>query len=341
MVIVIIFYRLELLEKLNDVVGTSLMNHCAVVEVKDLIPEHIKITDLKEPGRDHFHFMVKVDNGWFLYQNVGRRLSDQEIRPLNEYLKSIDSKSGAVSKGDMLQIGLPSQSWDAINGITATPGCRISPNVLQKGGDLYFLVEFHESAIPKASSLILDFVSNVEEIESNLIYYGKEQNGLSKLLSYYFSETDPLDNFLFVKTGWNFDSETVKIENEGVFQNNGTFIPKYFENNGRISMIAKLENSTVLGSASHITVDESERLYEFQFSSHFMKDFYENVVEQYSGPVFYRMKVEPGKLTNYYIVETSKKINFFKSLSRHWMMPHRGNHENIVEQVETLGTLMH
>lgn len=314
---------------------TPMLDYCAVLRLKDAIPEHIKLGDLKFHAKDHFHFMIWENRGWSLYQNVGRRLTDLEEGLLNEYFRGLGENAEATSRGDALRISVPDHIAKLVSGINEIPGCRFSPNVLQKKGDLYFLVEFTPVSNPAASKVILEFADQGEGNKIDIVYYGKQETGIPVLLRLYHDEGNTLQNFVKIRTAWHFDANIAESENRGVFQNAGVFAAKYFGESGHTIMIAKLENmNEILGDAPFSMVDPENSIVEFTFESGFMKDFYSNVIRNYSGPVFYRILVHEGGLKNHFIVENTTKDSFLRSLSKHWIMPQREKHTNIIEQVE-------
>lgn len=322
-------------DRLREMVNMPMMENCVIVEIQEVFPEHVKLGDLKFPVRDHFQFIVKDKDGWSLCQNMGRKLTETELLILDKYLEKEDWKGRSRSTGEMLSIGL-SESFNSLVGyINDIPGARINPNILQKGVNLYICIEFQNDYSSEISDIILDFVSDPDHPERSIIFYGKQEFGFSKLLNYY-DRGDNSEGFILIRTVWEYDEKTVVRENQGVFQNYGIFAPKFFDESGNVKMIARLQNSEIKGEAKHTVIDSENNVVEFSVRSHFMRDFFMNVIEHYSGPVFYRMVSEPGRLYNYFVVNKSSKDKFFKSLSKHWTMPLRKDHQNMVEMIEEI-----
>lgn len=315
--------------------GKSILNNCAVIEIEGIFPEHLLMGDLKLPVHDTFHFLVKEKNGWSLYQKMERSLDEKEIVMLDAHLKEHDWAESAVSKGDVLIISIEDKLKAAIDAVNNMPGARINPNFLQKGSNIFISVEFNDSCRKQISGLVLDFVSDPEHPERSLVFYGKHEYPLPRLLKFY-DRGGSDEGFLLIQTVWNFDEKTREEENEGVFMNGGVFQPKYFEESGKVNIVSRLEQSKVLGNAEYQWVDEEHKIAEFSFSSHFMEDFTINVIEHYAGPLFSRMISKDGKLISYYVVEKSTKDEFFRTVSKHWSMPVRKDHTNSIELIEDL-----
>lgn len=328
-----------MVDRLVEMMGEPLLDHCAIIEIKNIIPDRIKFTDLKFERKDRFLFLVNVDGGWFVHQNAGRTLTEKEISALNEYLKGIDGAASANSSGEMLQVSVPEVLWPTLDKITNIPGCRISPNLLQKDESIFVILEFIESANREVSDAVIEFVSQPLNIKKTLIYFGKDSEG-SKFLTYFRPTGLKSNKFILARTVWDFDDKAATQENQGVFQNKGVFVPKYFSPDGSITMIARLENKEILGNAKYRLVDQTKNVSELTFNSHFMKDFYQNVIERYSGPIFYKLIVSDHKMNNFFVIEKEFSDQFFRAISRHWSMPYRAEHFNRIEQVEDLDSLL-
>lgn len=323
------------IEDIEQYLGKPLLNNCAVIEVQNIFPEHLMQGELKLPAHDNFHFLVKDRRGWSLYQKIPRSLDEKEAAVLDSYLEKHDWAQRAKSTGDVLSITISDRLQALVETINNIPGAMLNPNLLQKGTNLYICVMFQDSCRTQISDLVLDFVSNPEFQERSLVFYGKNGSAIPRLLNFYERENEG-EGFLMIKTVWDFDSEAEKNENSGVFQNKGMFQPKYFEEAGKIKMIARLENNEVLGDAEYKWIDREQNLVEFSFASHFMEDFTTNVIERYSGPVFSQMVSEKGSLVSYYIIDKSKKDEFFRAISKHWSMPLRKAHSNRIELIDDI-----
>lgn len=328
-------FSVTLISGIDNIINSPVLDNCAVLEIRNIFPEHLEIGELKLPSKDHFHFLVKDSSGWSLYQNAGRTLTEQELGILVNRLHEQKWLEQPRSNGQMLAISVSAYLQDFMDRLAETPGARVNPNVLQKGGSIYVAIEFDESCRKKTSDLLLDYAGDPDHNERSIVYFGKQKTGLSRLLSLYDNNGNTSESFILIQTIWKYTPEITASQVSGVFQNHGVFAPKFFSEKGDITMIARLEDGEIKGNVKSVEIGSEKNMYEIVFESHFLNDFYENVIMNYSGPIFYRIVTDAEKMRSFYIVDSRIRDKFIQSLTRYWNLPPRKDHDNSIELIDT------
>jgi hypothetical protein len=313
-----------------------ILRNCAILELHAVQPKFLKIGEMRVGERDRFHVIGREGGKWFFYRRLTQQLTYEEKNLLMEQSSSLKMTLDPFSPSNIIRMSVPDfqgQFYDDINDI---PGCRVSPITLQNAGNVYVSIEFHESQSQKVSDLILDFIMRDEPYERNIVHYGLNPDNLPYLLNLYLSLGNSPNNLALVKTRWIIDKEIIAKENQGIFQNSGTFIPKQFVDDESDELIWRMNQPVIKGDALHTVVDESDHLVEINVKSRFFSDFHANIIRSYSGAIFFGLKCEENVLNNYFIVERHALERFLEGLNRHWNLLERRHHSNYLVEVADL-----
>ena len=71
----------------------------------------------------------------------------------------------------------------------------------------------------------------------------------------------------------------------------------------------------------------------------FFTDFYREVIETYYGTIFFEAEIYGNVMTSYYIIDENLSSAFLSGLQRHWSIPKRKNHHNVLVAAMNLTNL--
>ena len=313
-----------------------IMGYCAILVLKNINPRHLRAMDIKLGEEDHYHFLAKKGKKWLIYQNVGRDLSDPEYDSLKKYVKTWGGGEQVDCKNGILHMEVPEFVWRFFEDINMIPGARVSANTFQHGGDAYLSVEFQEGNVERVSEKILEFVGEDGLFKKEIVYVGRQTGILPHILKLYSDFNNNLGDFSVFETLWEPTVEEREKQNMGVFLNQGLFVPKAFVDGERDKLIARLDSLEVKGDSSYKVIDEKNSIVEFDVKTKFFSDFYNEIIESYSGPLFLSLKVDERGISSYYILESDVQQLFIQGLYRHWKRPSRMRHKNYIMGVHTL-----
>ena len=299
-------------------------------------PKYLKAKEVHIGEADHFHFIAKEGNQWLFYRNAGKDLSTNEQKALQDYAKSVGISEEIRYMNGLLQMVIPDHQGKFYDSINEIRGCRVMPTTLQKNGDIYFCIEFHENSMKSVSDKILDFVQTEGPYRKTIFYMGRQKSNLPYLLNLYTLFGNSLQDFSLIKTRWEFNEGDITSGNDGVFQNHGIFVPKKFVDGENDTLIWSMENADMNTSANYEIVDSEDHVVETRIKTKFFADFYNNVGKRYSGPVFYGAKCDGAGLSNYYIVEKRVQSMFLTGLNNHLNRPGRVRHKNYLMEIMDL-----
>lgn len=320
-------------EQNSGSISESVMGYCAVIVVKGLGPKHFMARNLKIGEEDHFQFLARSGRKWLMYTNIGRDLDETEIEALKRNIANTSGDTNVECKNGILVREAPEVLWKFFEDINSVGGCRISPNALQKEGNTYLSVEFQETKKEEISRILVEFLGKGGQYSKEVLYIGKQEGNYPMLLNLYRTSGNSLSDFSVVETLWEPSEEEVTKQNTGIFQNHGIFAPKYFFNGDRDVIIARISSQEIKGNADCRIIDDENRIVEFNITSHFFSDFHKEVVESYSGPIFYSLEVNERGVFSYYVIDSEVKQLFLSGLYRHWKKPSRIEHKNYITGV--------
>lgn len=316
------------------------LEKCAVIKIHDLLPRKIKTSEANSILKDGFLFLGQEGSKLIVHENLGLELTEIEV----EHLKKFVSTWGGGDRVDVingvLEMELPTFLNPFVEKINAIPGCRISPNLLRIGGDVYFYIEFHNSSNSSVSNEIMAFMSKEHLFEKELVYAGNQDNGIPYILKMYRDFGNSLNDLFMITTVWEFTNGQEEYQNQGVFQNQGNYVPKAFVDGFSDKLIFKMKKREILGNSEHRLVDESDNLVEFSVTSRFFSDFYSEIIKNYSGPIFCHMEVAEKKHISHYLIERKRQVPFIKGLLNNWKRDARADHTNYIYSAESLESVI-
>lgn len=314
------------------------LGKCAVIVIHDLLPRKLKTSEMNSNQKDGFLFLAQDGEKLIVHENLGYDLTGIEIEHLRKSVYTWGGGDDMVVRNGVVEMGLPSFLEPFVREINSIPGCRISPNLLRAGGDVYLYIEYDGSVEGKVSGAVMNFLSQEFLFEKDLVYMGKQGSEVPKILDMYVALGNKLSDLFMVTTVWEFRDDQQKNQSDGIFQNRGTYVPKAFVNGSTDRLVFRVENTEILGGTTHNVVDRNRNLFEIEVKSRFFSDFYNNIVRPYSGPIFCHMEVTGESQKTYYLVEKNRHSQFIKGLKNHWADDARSNHINYIQSAGELGS---
>lgn len=310
--------------------GLQTLDKCAVICIHDLLPRKLATSVTDNIGDSGFLLLSKEGEKLVVHENLGFSLNQDEMTQVKKFFYTWGGGQGVNITNGVLEMELPTFLAPFVNEINSSVGCRVSPNLLRIGGDVYIYAEFDEAVGPQVSKTVIDFLSKDHLFEKDLIYIGNEDPRMPTILRMYMDSGYDIDDLFLISTIWEFREGQQKTQNEGVFRNIGNYIPKGFVNGSQDKLIYRLEGDDILGNAPYEWVNREKKLAEFKVRSKFFSDFYNYVIKLYSGPVFCDMQVTNGYHKTYYIVEKERHLEFIKGVKNHWNRSARSDHINYI-----------
>ena len=315
-----------------------ILRKCAVLKLHDVNPKFVNIGDMKIGEKDHFHTIAREKGKWYFYRQVEQQMTEIEKRSLQEFSKKMGMTYDVTVLANIIRMEIPEiqgEFYDSINSIT---GCRVSPVSLQSKGDVYLCIEFEENRTDKISDKMLDFINQYSPYKRSIIYIGPQPDKVPYLLNLYLSLGNSPRDLTLIKSRWEFKEEETIKENEGIFQNQGEFIPKKIVDDEIDELIWQLDSREPLGGSKIDIVNEEEHIIEMKVKSHFFSEFYYNVIKEYCGAVFSGYHCDKKGLTSYYIVESLTQQIFLHGLQKEWSLERRHHHLNYLLEIGDLGS---
>lgn len=316
----------------------QILDSRAIIRLHAFFPGYLLAKDIRGGEADNFCMLGKRNSRWYLYRRFAQSLSSNEKAALTDYFTGNDfqtaelhDKTVTVSMSDLI-----SDFLDRINGIS---GCRLSPVSLQTKGDIYLCVEFEMSQSREVSSAVLGFITSYRRLDASLVYYGKYISNIPYILRMYLEKGNSPTRLTHVETRWEFMDAGIEVENEGLFMNRGTIIPKQFSDSSSETIVMRLDSPEVKGGIHATHTYPGSRVVEILLKSGFFRDFYLNVILEYSGPIFYSSRCDGTGLTNNFIIDSAAKDSFIFGLFRNWSQERRVRHVNFITQVRNLGDM--
>lgn len=307
-----------------------------IIMIHNLMPKKIVAKDTDSSLKDGFLFMVKEKDRIMALQNLGFDPTEAELNHLRKHISAWGGGETVLVENGVMQMEIPQFLAPFVEKIRNIPGCRVAPNLLRIQGDVYICLEYPDALTEEISKAVLEFLTTDHLFEKKLIYSGYNNQGIPYLLKLYKEHGNKLSDFSLITNVWEFDPKTKQSENQGVFTNLGSFLPKCFMDGKKDQLIFKLEKKVITGNATHEIVDPDNNIVEFAISSSFYSDFCNQVLKKYSGPVFMHLLVTENKLITRNIIKAQHQNLFLKGLQAHWSLNPRKHHKNYVDSVINL-----
>ncbi len=321
---------------MSKIFVTEILDKCTIIRVHNLMPKKLRTQEFNLNFRDGFLLMARDGDRLMALQNLGFDPTEAEKSHLKRYISTWGGGERVNVTNGILEMEFPSFLRPFTEEINNIPGCRISPNLLRIGGDVYLSVEFPAKHTKKINQIVIDFILEDHLFSKDLVYSGSQTGSIPMLLRMYKEAGNSLKDFTMISTVWNIEKTDRKEQNLGVFTNEGSYVPKAFINDSEDMLIFRKTDREITGFSEYQVVDGSENLVEFKVRSKFFSDFYNLVIRNYSGPIFMHPVVNGTGQITYYIVESSHLNLFFTGLHNHWSMQSRKEHINYIGTVEQL-----
>ncbi|MGC8506409.1 MAG: hypothetical protein ACP5NK_06880 [Thermoplasmata archaeon] len=317
--------------------SSEVLDQCAVIRLGDRYPREVR-TKGRNIALENNFFFTSFDNGiLYTYRNLETTLS--EIDKLN-LEKSPEFKRSRISilENSVLRIRTDDDLLAPLNRINDITGCRVNPNILSHSQDAYVQIEFSENVREQVSKLLLQIMSAMPSV-TELIYMGKQPDSMPYLMKLFAELGGNINDLFLVRTEWHMKQENRERENSGIFMNEGKFIPKYCTNAASDILIFRLKSTDIRGNPQVREISSETGAAELGTQTTFFSDFYNEVVSTYFGTLFYEAEVNGNILTSYYVIDRKLSSLFLSGLKRHWNLPKRKEHYNIITSAMSLGAL--
>lgn len=312
------------------------LKNCTIIRIQNLLPKKIKISDVNAELKDSFMFLARSDSRLLAYENLGFAPTKLETDILKKFIRNWGGGENVEVRNEVLEMELPSFLTPFHAEIDKIPGCRISPNLLRIGGDVFLTIEYHDTVRKQVSDTVMRFLSADHLFDKKLVYTGRQEGKLPYILKFYEQNGNDLDRFFMITTVWEFNPEDIRKQNNGVFQNSGSYVPKCFVNDSRDKLIFKTESLEIQGEGRYEVIDQDEKIVEIEIKSKFFSDFYDEVIMKYSGSIFCHMEVSKTRQVSYYLVDMNYQNLFLKGIQNNWKREARADHINYISSARKL-----
>ncbi|MFG1519013.1 MAG: hypothetical protein AAE977_00855 [Thermoplasmataceae archaeon] len=317
--------------------SSEILDQCAVIMLEDRFPKLIRIRD-KEIFLDNTFFFTNIEEGkMYTYRNLGINLMEIDMANLAE-TPEFDRGSMSVIGNSILRVEVDNYFMGTLDRINKIAGCRMNPNILSHSRDAYVQIEFSENSRQKVSKLLLEAIPKMP-MKGELIYMGRHPENMPYIVKLFTETGGSISDLFLVSTEWHMRKENMEKENSGVFMNTGRFIPKYFTSGINDTLIFLAESAGMKGESETNVEVRSSRLFELETKTHYFTDFNREVLAPYYGSLFYEAEVHGNVLTSYYVIDRKLSSLFLTGLERHWALPERKDHYNVVTAAMSLGAI--
>lgn len=312
------------------------LDYCTVIKIDNLMPKKLSMADANSVVKDLFLFIARDEGQLKAYMNLGFEPTNSEKEGLRNFLSSWGGSEHSEVHNTILEIEFPKFIIPFYERLNEIPGCRVDPNVFHSHGDVYVSVEYNRNITKQVNDSITDFLIRDHIFTKKLVYSGPQPHGLPYLLQLYAKNGNELGNFVVVKTVWKHELDHIRVQNQGVLQNMGNYVPKEFSGGNSEVLIFRTDSADIKGDVESKVVSPTDNLVEFRVKSNFFSDFSNEVIKRYSGPIFLQIVQSRDRQESYYVLEKELQIPFLKGLTEHWSRPARSNHVNYIELVNSL-----
>ncbi len=330
------------------------------VPISNPVPSKYKDIIFEWGKSDYFTGgLIRREGEWYIYIDKLKFLPDDEILKIvdvmnNEYRELLKDElqdelhdQFIEKEGKFLRRKLLKTIKDFFNGVVNLPGGVLYSFVMLGEHNTLFAYKFPEKVSPEVNSLLMEYLTKTP-LQVDLLFLAKESS-YSEPSFFKLMKSFRLDysKFVLIKTEWRMTEDELKNENGGIFQNEMSFKPKYFDpdTEGLIGrMVAELKSEEIKGNVDKIIIEENgsnTTLVEFKLKSKWFSDIYNDVLYPTGGSFFYwGYSNGKGILENYYIIPRRNQIEFLRGLKKHWSKPSRAKHTNTITLVQSVKEVM-
>lgn len=280
------------------------------------------------------------DNGrWFMYSN-GFKKGEIELERKGMHNNQNQKFENYKNDRRMIEYYPPMELDSILSKISSLSGTLIQHEAILKQEGFIIFIE----AVDRSLELTLDLVSKIRgdiNITVNVNKEAQEEKGIPQCIEF-LKENGDYDDLELIKTVWKMRRVELKNDIAGIFLNEGTFRPKYFDSISA-NLIGNIKGETVKGKSNFTLNDKknNEQSVEFEVSSYWFGDFFRNVIKTYMGSFYYWSYSDgKGMLENYFIINGKMKGEFLSGLLSHWKEPRRIKHHNYIEYIKKLKKIL-
>lgn len=318
--------------------SSEIFGDYAIIKLVDRFPKSLNLPSFSFNLENKFFFSILKDDNLYMYRNLEKNLSEIESTNLKRTPEFKDYEMNII-QNSILQIGVKEDVFTYLKHLNSFKGCRVNPNILSNSQDAYIQIDFSDDVKDQVSKLLLEFV-RANNQSAEIIAFGKQSGEIPYLLQLFNKFGGKLSDLFLIKTQWHLNIESKENENSGVFLNEGKFVPKYFTNTNRDILIFRLETPDYKESPSLKVFSVGSNIVEMEANTTFFSDFYREVIEYYYGALFFEAEIYADIMTSYYIVDEALSSVFLSGLQRHWNIPKRKNHRNVLVSAMRLNNLV-
>jgi len=276
------------------------------------------------------------DNGrWFMYSN-GFKKGGIELERKGIQNSQNQKFKNYRNDGSMIEYYPPMELDSILNQISSLSGTMIQHEAILKQEGFTIFIE----TVDRSLEPTLDLIRNVKDSINIIINVNKvpeEEMEIPQCIEF-LKQNGDYDDLELIKTIWKMRRVELMNDIAGIFLNEGTFRPKYFDSVSA-NLIGNIKGETVKGRSNFTLYykKNNEQAVEFEVSSYWFGDFFRNVIRTYMGSFYYWSYSDgKGTLENYFIINGKMKSEFLSGLLSHWKEPRRIKHHNYIEYIKKL-----
>ena len=328
----------------------------ARANIPNPIPSKYKDIIYERGKADYFTGgLIRKNGEWYIYIDKLKFLPQDEILKVVDELKDSYKKLMPTAtadefikiEGKLLRRKLMKTTDNFFNNVINFPGTIVYSLIMLGEHNTIFAIKVPQEFLSDVSSLLMEFILDSRfQLDVSLL---DNENSFPEPSFIKFIKSFRLDysKFILIKTEWKMTEEELMNENRGIFQNEMSFKPKYFDTDdeglvGR--MVAELKSEDIKGNVNKVIIEgkgKNTKLVEFDLKSKWFSDIYNDILYPMGGSFFYWGYSDGrGTLENYYIIPARNQMEFLKGLKKHWSEPSRVKHINAISYVNNLGEVM-
>ena len=312
---------------------SDIFDNYSLIEINDAFPKHVLLVELRSSSITHHLLLVKTSDKWVTYENVVRSITDKELAQITNLFSQNGWNNITILTPSLFSADVPQYLSSFIEDVSNIPGAYIFPNLFEIDGNLYIQIYTTNSSRSTVGSKILEFIATEREKKCSLVYFGGTDHKNIKRVFDNINYNLYDEEFSSITTVWHFKRKEIEEENDGVFQNAGVFVPKFFVNSDTVTLIGKLEVDEVKGNGNYSFISAKRKLVELTLHSRFMQDFFETIINNYGGFILQKLWVTSNEIYTKFLVYHPIEKRFIKELYKHWSLPARVVHLNSLLEI--------
>ncbi|BAB59568.1 TVG0411609 [Thermoplasma volcanium GSS1] len=338
---------------MNSILMPPSLDYLVAVRVKvpNPIPEKYwkSISDEFYGIQKYYHIgamFVKESGHWNILMNAFKVLPTEEVISIVDYINNVYTKMGlgTVVSNDAKHIirSITDISDKSIDRLAGIDGLVLYPVISIGNNELIMVFEYPEEASDEVSRMILDYV-NKAPLPAEIIKMEMKKPGdkpsLFKAIE--LKGIDP-SSVLILHTRWFMKLEEFDRQVGGIFRNLMAFRIKKFDRDA-FQLIAEVFGNELKFDGQYKVYRKSEKsqIVQFTLNTGWFKDFFDDVIKVFMGPVDYWGYSDGiGNVDNYFMIRKSDQADFLKALGKHWKNPIRYYHRNRLMEIVPMSDIL-